>query len=244
MSEIIGDAIGVVIANTLPYSTSVNMSLGMAGGRLATYGMKKFNRFGQWAWSLLGLRYNVVKIYANEGGRLNPIYKKLEKFILEKHTERLYECNLAPLKGEVSIDLREAMFTKPVEIIYQDQKMWLSLSDEQTTVKDKDDGKRVTKTAKTIIVESRKLNIEQMKQFMTELAKLEKKQTNQLTVYRGVGLDLKKDSTPYWDELVFKSNKTMDNTIVSKSVEKQLYRDVDWFMNNESWYTQKGSFFS
>ena len=119
MSGIIGSAVGTALATKLPFDTPTNIALGMASGQLITLSIDKFGSFGGWIWKFLGRNKNTIKIYANEGGRYNPIYKKMEEYILDTYTERLVQCNLAPVKGEVSIGLREALFMKPIDVEFE-----------------------------------------------------------------------------------------------------------------------------
>lgn len=248
MATIIGTAVGTALATKLPFDTGTNIALGMASGQLITLVIDKFGTVGGWLWTLLGRNRNTIKIYANEGGRYNPIYKKMEEYILDKYTQRLIQCNLAPVKGEVSVGLREALFKKPIEVIFKvkdkSHKLWVCLSEEQTNVPisgDSNNGQKKTeesKCGKTIVIYSMTASIQVLKVFVTDIVKLEKKQSNILTVYRAIGL--KKNQTPHWDCLRFKSNKTMDNTILKKQTEDELFKDIDWFMKNEKWYNDKG----
>lgn len=250
MSGIIGSAVGTVLATKLPFDNATNITIGMMSGQLITITIEKFGKVGGWIWGLIGRSRNTIKIYANEGGRYNPIYKKMEEYILDKYTKRLVQCNLAPVKGEVSIGLREALFIKPIEVTFkhgtQVHKLWLCLSKEETSVNISDksgNNKNAksyenTKNAKTIVVYSNTATVKVLKIFVTDIVKLEKKQSNMLTVYRAVGL--KKNQTPHWDALRFKSNKTIENTILQKQTEYELFKDVDWFMHNEKWYADKG----
>jgi len=251
MSSIIGSAIGTVLATKLPFDNATNIALGMTGGQLVTLSLDRFTKLGGWIWSCIGFNRNTIRIYANEGGRFNPIYKKMEEYILEQYTQQLTQCNLEPIKGEVSIGLREAIFMTPITVQFKHNEinhtLNLTLLKQETTVdtstsssssKSSDDTHTGYKTAKTIEITSKTASVEILKNFVTHLVKLEKKQSNILTVYRAVGL--KKDQTPNWDCLRFKSNKTIENTILRKQTEDELFIDIDWFMNNEHWYTEKG----
>lgn len=250
MAGIIGSAVGTVLATKLPFDSATNIALGMTGGQLVTLSLDKFTSLGGWLWSFIGFSQNTIRINANEGGRFNPIYKKMEEYILEQYTQQLTQCNLEPIKGEVSIGLREAIFMKPISVKFlhenQTHTLYLTLSSQATTVnvnvsssgKSSNDEGGTFKSAKTIEITSKTATVQMLKVFVTEIVKLEKKQSELLTVYRAVGL--KKDQTPSWDCLRFKSNKTIENTILKKQTEEDLFADVDWFMNNEKWYTDKG----
>ena len=119
----------------------------------------------------------------------------------------------------------------------------MSLSDtERITVKSKDEEFKDTgsTTAKVISLYSYTLTVQELKQFVSDIAKLEKRQTNVLTAYRPIMSTSKKAETLHWDSIKFISNKTVDNTIVSNTVKTNLFDDMEWFMNNEQWYFEKG----
>jgi hypothetical protein len=242
-STYISTAISTVLSSQLPFNPATNMALGVIGGQLSGVALSKFDYIGDWFWSFIGSNENIVMISAKERGRYNPIYEKLETYILEKNSQQLKQVNLAPSKGEITIDLRDGLFRKPIEDTYQGMKIYLELSNEKTSTNttehnSKDSEYRITR--KTILVYSHKATIAQLKDFVHDIAKLEKIQANILTVYRPLIYGGEKDPQIEWDCVKFKSNKTMANTILSLDVEKKLFDDVEWFMNNEQWYTGKG----
>jgi wyosine [tRNA(Phe)-imidazoG37] synthetase (radical SAM superfamily) len=109
---------------------------------------------------------------------------------------------------------------------------------ETTRETTKDDPQGTKKVAQTILVYSHTASMEELREFINYLAKLEKKKANMMTVYRVVSST--KDANPDWDCLKFHSNKTENNTIVSAKVKSELFDDIDLFMNSENLYAERG----
>jgi hypothetical protein len=94
MSSVIGSATGTLVATYLPFDHATNIALGMASGQLVTAVMDKFGNIGGYVYSLFSGSKHTVKVYPTEHGRTNPIYKKLEQYILNGYLEQLSQCNL------------------------------------------------------------------------------------------------------------------------------------------------------
>ena len=90
------------------------------------------------------------------------------------------------------------------------------------------------------MVYSTKATVQELTDFVNSVVKLEKVQSNILTVYRPLSYGGAKNPEVMWDCVKFRSNKTMENTILASEVEKKLFDDIEWFMDNEQWYTDKG----
>ena len=249
MSSIISSAVGTIVATHLPFDQSTNIALGMATNQIVQYTLDQFGNATDWVWSHIGWSRKLIRICVSEKGKLNPIHKKLEEYILDKYIEKLSVCNLVPLKGDIVIDLRDGFFKIPLEITYTTgasasqqsscltnikHKMYLTFSSETKSVAEED----VVRKAKTILVYSYSASMDDIKSFISGIVKLVKPPSNIMTVYRVILPN--KIGMPHWDYLRFKSNKTEKNTIVSKQVEKELFDDIDLFMKSDELYSQRG----
>ena len=238
MSSIIGSAAGTIIATQLPFDHSTNIALGMASNQLVQYGLDKFGNFTERLsdklWEIIGWEKKAIRICVRENNKLNSIHKKLEEYILEKYIAKLSVCNLVPMKGDIVIDLRDAFFKIPMEVVHNDHKIYMAFSSESKEVVDDN----VTRRAKTIIVYSYTASIHDMKTFITNLVKLVKPPSNIITAFRVILPN--KHETPYWDWIKFQSNKNEKNTILSKQVETELFEDMDVFMRSPDLYSQRG----
>lgn len=194
----------------------------------------------------MGRKTRYIQISVNQKGKLNPIYKKIEDYIIQTKIENLRLCNIVPQKGELCFDLSDATFHKEIENVYKNHKIYLCFTGDYETTREttKDDPQGTKKIAQTIlgnlliylhfkltfkIVYSHTASMEELREFINYLAKLEKKKSNMMTVYRVVSST--KDANPDWDCLKFHSNKTEFNTIVSSKVKSELFDDVELFMN-------------
>ena len=293
MSSIIGTAAGTLVAAYLPFDASTNIALGMASGQLVTVVLDKMGNVSGWIYGKIGFRRNVVRICPMEKGKINPIYKKMEEYVLNKYMESLMQCNLEPTKGEVTINLRDACFKNPLEITYviptegskstegplnqtegslnpiegslnqtegslnqtegslnptngslnqTVKKLYVILetakNESSTQIISNNYSNDNSLKAPPIVLYSYTMTVNELREFVSDIAKLEKKQSNMLMAYRAIVP--KKGDNPHWDSIKFMSNKTMSNTIVSKTVQMELFDDVDWFMRNEKWYNEKG----
>jgi SpoVK/Ycf46/Vps4 family AAA+-type ATPase len=109
-----------------------------------------------------------------------------------------------------------------------------------------------------ILLSSKTLPLLRLQHFVQQLCKLENLQHTNVVVYRplcyskkGSGNNRRRGrdddeggggggGVVEWDKLYMKTNKTVQNTIYSKKVSKDLFDDVEWFMTNEGWYKQRG----
>lgn len=124
--------------------------------------------------------------------------------------------------------------------MYKNHKIYLCFTGDYETTREttKDEPQGTKKVAQTILVYSHTASMEELREFINYLAKLEKKKSNMMTVYRVISST--KDSTPDWDCLKFHSNKTELNTIVSSKVKSELFDDIELFMNSENLYAERG----
>jgi DNA polymerase III delta prime subunit len=115
------------------------------------------------------------------------------------------------------------------------------------------DGGGFGKGAKFVIVSSWTLTVPQLRQYIDSICEFRKNAaittmyTASISGYqarsdRGRGSESKKptDAVLTWKEVHVKSNKRLENTVVSKTVERDLVDDVRRFMANEQWYNSKG----
>ena len=132
MATYVSNAISTILTSQLPFNPATNMAVGIAGGQLSTIILEKTTNMEEWFWTLIGRNRNLVKVCAKENGRYNPIYEKLETYILERYAEQLKQVNLAPSKGEITFDLRDGLFRTPIEDSFEGKTVYLELSNEKT----------------------------------------------------------------------------------------------------------------
>lgn len=89
------------MATYLPFDNHTNIALGMASSQLVALGLKKFVSIYDWVRLFMGRKSRYIQISVNQKGKLNPIYKKIEDYIIETKIENLRLCNivLSALQG-------------------------------------------------------------------------------------------------------------------------------------------------
>ena len=75
---------------------------------------------------------------------------------------------------------------------------------------------------------------------MIGICKLEKTLNKILTIWRPIITKNNRDELLSWESTKCKTNKSFENTIVSENVNNKFFKDIDWFSNNDEWYSNKG----
>ena len=89
-----------------------------------------------------------------------------------------------PQKGELCFDLSDATFHKEIENMYKNHKIYLCFTGDYESTREmtKDEPQGTKKVAQTILVYSHSASMEELREFINYLAKLEKKKSNMMTV--------------------------------------------------------------
>lgn len=255
----LGAIVGMGIGSYLPGENQmVKTMAGAVVGDLAFYFMNKLPKPDQ------VLRYFFPKPNAVLISQYGPVFDKLETFIVNKYLQEIRSCELAPRNGELTFSLNQIQLHKPLFDTYKDKEVQLTLMQLKgdnplqglksvfwsvesmlgANPQEELDGKM-------IVISSWALNIQELKEYVTEIC--DYKSSTQITrmfcaiqkeePVRGARSKKDVDQSPQvleWSEVHVKTNKRMSNTIVAKSVQTDLFDDVKWFMENESWYNEKG----
>lgn len=94
---------------------------------------------------------------------------------------------------------------------------------------------------KIIHVWSEELHAEEICDFISEkLSTFERRDGGKLRIHSCSVQSEKKSKKISWSTEVTKTNKTLENTIFSKTVENELLDDMKNFLSSEKWYSEKG----
>jgi SpoVK/Ycf46/Vps4 family AAA+-type ATPase len=167
----------------------------------------------------------------------NPIYEQMEEYVVMKHMTQLQQGNLLPQKGEIIISLCQQEGNVTISDSYLKQPLTISIRNGSAS--SGDSGIKLTNLE--IALSSKTLDLTQMRDFVAGICRLDRTLHATIVVYRPLIEELEKDNRRLeWDKLYMKTNKTLSNTIYSKHVTETLFDDVEWFMNNESWFADRG----
>ena len=185
---------------------------------------------------LFSRKNNHVVIESLYEDRKNPIYQKFENYIMDNFSKKITSSILVPKEGSISLLVNNNSFKDKIIDNFESNKIEI-LFNEQTP--GKDDKKELIKKQK-IIIESKTASQETLKKYVISICKLEKAVNKTLTIWRPLSQIRNKEEDISWECTKCKTNKSFENTIVSDDVEKNLFNDIDWFINSDDWYSNKG----
>jgi len=170
----------------------------------------------------------------------NPIYNKFEDYIIEKYVSNINSCELIPKKGDIIFQINNNDFKDKIIDKYNDKEVYISFSNGSDKVKNSKENNSVKVSNKSVYIESKYINQEELKSYVVNICNFEKTYTNILQVWRASIEKFGKSEVVNWEETKCQTNKTYQNTIVSESVNKNFFEDIKWFLENESWFAAKG----
>jgi SpoVK/Ycf46/Vps4 family AAA+-type ATPase len=219
--NLISTASATMISDYLPFgSNGLKMTIGMLGGKIienlsnSQFGnlINKFNK-----------KKNIT--ISEENG--NPLYYKMEEYLIDKFYKDIVKCTFVPKHGEVSISIRDGSFNKQLQDKFNEHIILINFIFE-------DKINRINFESKTA-----DLNI--LKKYIEFLMNdIDKKKTKILKIHRVHTIEKKEETIVSWETLFTQTTKNFVNTVVSKTVEKEFYDDIKWFISNEKWYSNKG----
>lgn len=169
---------------------------------------------------------------SDEKGELNPIYYRLEEYIVKNFVSNMKSCELVPKKGEITFSIYDNKLSK-FQTIYEGHKIDIRFD----MLENKDNIRQ-----RAIVFSSTTSSIDVIKEYVKSICKI-KVHNNTITIYRPIESRVgkgKEDKVIDWDTIYIRTNKTRENTIYSKNVNEDLFDDIEWFMENESWFAMRG----
>lgn len=171
----------------------------------------------------------------------NPFYDKFIELIYKKYIDKLSGCHLYVDFGNYKMMINE-LNSKCLDDKFTHDNKTHSIQinlDTITTGNQTGDTKNKNVEFKNIIISS-KCSMQILDSYVQNLIKqCNEKSVNNLIIYKPNVIPGKK-RTISWKRNVFKTNKTIKNTIVSENVNKYLFDDVKKFIENEEYYMKKG----
>jgi hypothetical protein len=161
----------------------------------------------------------------------NPIYARMQTYMSSKFCNDIKSCELVPKNGEVDFDIKTTV-GKEFTDTFNGHTLKL-------TVEEYTDNKKLKNR---IIINSNTANSEVMRNYVRKATTcIKSNDMAHIKVYRHIMRGKTKDTVQSeWDYVMIKSTKTLDNTIYSDYIMKELFEDLDTFMNNEDWYNKRG----
>lgn len=236
-----GSIIGFGIANMIPLDvdpTLKNMTGMMLGGIIETGIDKTGTGISKYIKSLFNSNEFCITISKDHN---NPIYRKIEQYIIHKHISELQKCPIEADNGEICLKIKGAILQKPIYTEYEGHKIKMIVSEKDLNEIKNSDGDVSSLNIKStdIKISSKTCSISELKKYVESLCDF-KRDKKIMTTFKAIVKNGKnRDNIGYaeWKMSVDICNKTIENTILA---DNQLYQDINWFMNNELWYNTRG----
>jgi len=233
--ELLVPTVSTLVSAAVPHSSMVvRMHVGNMVGEALRYALGKSTLLASWMPAIWRGYQLIISQHAPGERRANPLFEQMQEYIITRHSSRLSTVQLMPKKGELTLFPQTGL---NVADTFQGQPVRITLVRPATS-----NSSTLDAEAEQIVVSSRRLRVDQLKEFVQHLCKLDRSLHATVTVYRPLFSTRKRDdpNTVEWDKLFMKTNKTLENTIYSATVMQQLFDDVQWFMDNEQWYQTRG----
>lgn len=216
----------------------VKMHAGALAGEAFRYSITKSTRLASWIPTFFKTnKLFISQVMTDDERHTNPVFEQMQEYIIAKHYHKLDTVQLVPKKGEITLYPKQGL--KLTET-FQGHKLDITMSYGPNEEGSPDHTK--TSYHNQIILSSRILKVDQLKDFVQNICKLDRVLHSTIVVYRPIIQRGKRDESNLieWDKIFMKTNKTLENTIYSDVVTKQLFDDLDWFINNEGWFQSRG----
>jgi len=187
-------------------------------------------------------------------------YGKLETYIVTKFTDAIRTSQLQPRGGELRCSLVKAQFADFVEDSFEGQPVRLKIMSDTSGASWRDlvessvdmyahtdsnasstdeTGTVHQPSSRVIAVSSWTLSVDALRRYVLGICKF--RRDAQLTTMYVVRERLnQRERHVEWEELHVRTNKRVSNTIVSRTVERELLADVADFMTSERQYNAAG----
>ena len=175
---------------------------------------------------------------ATKSGDFNPIYGRLQSYLAVKYAKHIESCELIPKNGDIEFDIKEMTGSKFTDTYTVGS---ITHSIELQITEAADSNLSSGPTRREIIIRSNTATSEDIKNYVRKVSAVRLNNTNMIRIFRPQLTGKKKDEQCVrWDQVTVKTNKTLENTVYSKEIVKDLFDDIDNFMLSESWYAQRG----
>lgn len=169
----------------------------------------------------------------------NQLFEKLESYISKKFASQLSSYELVPKNGDIEFNISDMLgkkFKDNIEIDNVNYEFDLSI---KVVTRKSEHGHPIDDRA--IVITSKTATSDVVKKYVKKVSSIHIKHAGVITVFRPIIEGKKKDEqTVEWERVNVRTTKTLQNTIYSQTIIKELFDDVDKFIANEKWYTDRG----
>lgn len=169
----------------------------------------------------------------------NPIYQKIEQYIVDKYIQELESCQLVPKRGDIVVSMSHIQGTgKDISDTYNDIKYNVRHVNSSEQI-DTNNGKATIKS-NSFIIETVNGTFDDIKDYIKFIFELNKLEVKIMRIYQPRINEYKEYTHITWESLYVKSNKHIGNTILNQSLNTELINDIDIFLKSQEWYDTRG----
>jgi hypothetical protein len=169
----------------------------------------------------------------------NPIYQKIEQYIVDKYLKDLESCQLVPKRGDIVVsmshmkgsikDIKDHHNGVDYIIRHVDSSEQIQTQNGMASVK-----------SNSFIIESQNGTFDNIKEYIKYIFELNKMEVKTMRVYQPRAYESKDYTRVDWESLYVKSNKHIGNTILNSNLDDELIGDIGVFLKNQDWYDTRG----
>lgn len=181
----------------------------------------------------------IISSTVEGSSKVNPIYQKMEQYIVTKYIKELVSCQVIPKRGDIEVSMSHLKGTlKDIQDTYMGIKYNIKhvYSSEEITTQN---GKATVKS-NSFVIESINGSFDDIKKYIKYVFELNKLEVKVMRVYQPRVYKSKDHESISWESLYVKSNKHIGNTVLNGTLNDDLVVDVERFLKNQEWYDTRG----
>lgn len=233
----IGSIAGIIVSNyllpinDLTLKSTVGLLIGNATERIITNCYKNLNL--KWIKRII-ISDEYTVLITNTNNNDNILYEKVEKYIIMKYLDNISKCPIETKNGEITFVLKDIETRNG--ILYDKFQEHLIKLTFYTNTPDNNGNNNQN----NIVLSSKTAKIDTIKDYIEYICN-NKESSQCINIYKAVvqNTNNKKEESS-WNLIYTLSNKKRYNTILNEKNDKELYQDIDWFMNNLNYYNKRG----
>lgn len=183
-------------------------------------------------------RQEVTINSTNSYGSQNPIYTKFQDYLADKFKQKLFSYDLVSKNGDVEFNLKD-MHGKKFTDTYKGHTIMLNVTEKSMIATM--GSANASRSSRQIVIKSKTATSTIIKMYVQMIMRLKIDNRGLIRVYRPIIRGKKKDEQVIsWESVSVQTTKSLSNTAYSDTVLVNLFNDIEYFMNNEQWYTSRG----
>lgn len=231
--------ISTVIASFLPIENELVKY--QVGSIIADFGRIIFSS-NKWGRVFRCRKNNRVIIFnKTDDEEPNQIYFKLEEYIVKKFVTNINSCELVPKKGEIEFSIYDEFQSSKFQEDFSNDDSVHTIDISFEMLKKASKRSDYMSDRRAIVFSSKTANLDIIKKYVKSICRF-KIHNKIVTIYRPIekGSGKSKDKSVEWDTVYIRTNKTRDNTFYSEELDTKFFDDIDWYMDNEVWFCERG----